>query len=226
MKHLKIYISALLALVAGTGLVRADTPGKGQVQAMIVQGDVSLLDSSGKSTPLNRGDTFEDGNTVVCGPTGNTLLVFSNGATMKVTANGQMTVHQFDQAAFQSGDTGTYMRLSKDPSKSTTVLDLDNGTLAGQVKTLDVAAGSSFTIDTPAGSAGIRGTIVSFTVQRNAAGQVTGVISNCVKVAIRLPRTRLYNMSGIQMLMAQLLLLLLLRHLMFLPVARCKSASR
>jgi hypothetical protein len=52
--------------------------------------------------------------------------------------------------------------------------------LQGEVKKLNTGAGSKFTVDTPAGSAGIRGTIIDITIVRNAAGQVTGIIANCV----------------------------------------------
>jgi len=185
MKHLKIYVIALLSLVASPGMLHAQANAamsKGKVQAFIVQGDVQLVDASDptKTTPLKRGQTFEEGNIVKAGPGAQALLVFSNGATMKVLQNCQLAVDQFQQAKFDEAAEGTFLRLSKDPSKSTTSLDLRNGTLQGEVKQLNQAAGSTFTVNTPAGSAGIRGTIISMSVVRNAAGQVVGITCNCV----------------------------------------------
>ncbi|HVU38549.1 MAG TPA: hypothetical protein VHC95_09450, partial [Opitutales bacterium] len=80
---------------------------------------------------------------------------------------------------FDEAKEGTFIRLQRDPSQSITNLDLKNGTLQGEVKALNTAAGSQFTINTPAGSAGIRGTIVSISVIRDANGNITGVTANC-----------------------------------------------
>jgi hypothetical protein len=174
---------ALLSLVASPGLLHAQgntamAPGK--VQAFIVAGNVSLVAKDGTTTPLKRGQTFEEGNIVKAGPGSQALLVFSNGATMKVLENCQLSVDQFQQAKFDETAEGTFLRLSKDPSKSTTTLDLRNGTLQGEVKQINAAAGSTFTVNTPAGSAGIRGTIISMSVIRNSQGQVIGISCNCV----------------------------------------------
>jgi hypothetical protein len=183
MKHLKFYIVALLSLVASPGLVHAQDSSvlpPGKVQAFIVVGDVELVAADGTSAPLKRGQTFEEGNIVKAGAGAQALLVFSNGATMKVLQNCQLSVDEFKQAPFDDQAEGTFLRLSKDPSKSTTSLDLRNGTLQGEVKQLNQAAGSTFTVKTPAGSAGVRGTIISMSVVRNAAGQVIGITCNCV----------------------------------------------
>jgi hypothetical protein len=152
----------------------------GKVQAFIVQGDVQLVAKDGTAQPLARGKIFEEGSVVKAGPRGLALLVFSNGATIKVLQNCQLSIDQFQQAAFDEQAEGNFLRLSKDPSKSTTTLDLRNGTLQGEVKQLNQSAGSTFTVNTPAGSAGIRGTIISMTVVRNAAGQIVGIACNCV----------------------------------------------
>jgi hypothetical protein len=183
MKHLKFYVMALLSLMTTSGMLHAQgsaamSPGK--VQAFIVQGDVQLIAKDGTAAPLKRGQTFEEGNIVKAGPGSQALLVFSNGATMKVLENCQLSVDEFKQAKFDETAEGTFLRLSKDPSKSTTTLDLRNGTLQGEVKQLNQAAGSKFTVNTPAGSAGIRGTIVSMSVVRNAQGQVVGITCNCI----------------------------------------------
>jgi len=184
MKHLTFYVIALLSLIVSPGLLQAQTMSAGKVQAFIVQGNVQLVAKDGTASPLKRGQIFEEGNIVKAGPDGQALLVFSNGATMKVLANCQLSVDQFQQAPFDEQAEGTFLRLSKDPSKSTTTLDLRNGTLQGEVKQLNQAAGSKFTVNTPAGSAGIRGTIISITVVRDANGNITGITCHCAVGAV------------------------------------------
>jgi hypothetical protein len=176
-------VCALMLLFVFPRILRAEesavmSPGK--VQAFIVQGDIQLVAKDGTSAPLKRGETFTEGSIVKAGAGAQALLVFSNGATMKVLQNCQLSVDEFKQAPFDEQAEGTFLRLSKDPSKSTTSLDLRNGTLQGEVKQLNQAAGSTFTVKTPAGSAGVRGTIISMSVVRNAAGQVIGITCNCI----------------------------------------------
>ncbi len=180
MKHLKIYLAALLAFLAFPHTSLAQTMANGKVQAVIVVGDVQLIAPDGTSSALKRGQTFEQGNKVQAGKGANALLVMSNGATLHVKAETTLDVASFQQAPFDEAAEGTFLRLTKDPSKSDTDLKLSSGSLQGEVKKLDTGAGSKFTVDTPAGSAGIRGTIIDITIVRNAAGQVTGIIATCV----------------------------------------------
>ncbi len=151
----------------------------GKVQALLVVGDVVEVDSTGNRKTISKGDNVSIGDTVIAGPNSGATLVFSNGATMRVRENSQLSVVNFQQAPFDEAKEGTFIRLQRDPSQSITNLDLKNGTLQGEVKALNTAAGSQFTINTPAGSAGIRGTIVSISVIRDANGNITGVTANC-----------------------------------------------
>src|SRR5262249_46080033 len=93
--------------------------------------------------------------------------------------NAQLHIDKFQQAPFDEQKEGSFIRLSRDPSQSDTELDLRNGTLQGEVKQLNTAEKSVFNVKTPAGSAGIRGTIVSLTVVRDAADNVASIIANC-----------------------------------------------
>ncbi len=165
-----------------TGLPAAAAPTSihGKILASIVAGDVELTPKSGMPHKLIRGEQFEEGAVLRAMPGGSALLVFSNGATIKITENAQLMVTRYQQEAFDEKTEGSFLRLNKDPGKSITQLDLRNGTLVGEVKQLNIARGSNFTVDTPAGSVGIRGTILSLSVIRNAAGQVTGIIANCM----------------------------------------------
>jgi hypothetical protein len=182
MKSFKLFIVAAFAVFACAGYAQAQsTSTVGQIKAFIVSGDVQVTDASGKDTPLSRGDLVAVGSTIKTGADGIVLLVFSNGSAMQIKANSKVGVTRYDQAAFdeQNGE-NTFLRLSKDPSKSTTEMNITKGTLAGQVKNLNLDQGSKFTVDTPAGSAGIRGTIPTFTVNTDpVTGLPTSVSIGC-----------------------------------------------
>ena len=57
------------------------------------------------------------------------------------------------------------MRLTRDPSKSTTLLKLHKGSWQGEVKKLNVAAGSTFIIDTPTGLIDLSKPLTSISVE-------------------------------------------------------------
>ncbi len=182
MKSFKLFVMAALAVFACTGFAQAqNTSTVGQIKAFIVTGAVQLTDKNGKDTPLSRGDTIAVGSTIKTGADGIVLLVFSNGSAMQIKANSNVQVSRYDQAAFdEQGGQNTFLRLSKDPSKSTTNMSITKGTLAGQVKNLNIDGGSKFVVDTPAGSAGIRGTIPTFTVNTDpVTGLPTSVTVGC-----------------------------------------------
>ncbi len=122
---------------------------KGQVQALIVVGDVQLVGPDGTATPLKRGETFQEGSKVVANKGANALLVFSNGTTIHVKAGTEMAVAMFRQAPYDQAAEGTFLRLTKDPSRSNVVLKVSGGMPQGEVKKLNVEAGSTFEVDTP-----------------------------------------------------------------------------
>jgi len=195
MKSFKFIIVALAAMYACTGLSLAQnsTSTVGQIKAFIVQGDVqSRVGRLGTLTPVSRGDLIPVGTTIETGADGSALIVFSNGSAMQIKPNSRVQVEAYSQTAFdEKGGDNTFLRLQGDPSKSTTQLKINKGTLVGQVKKLDLDADSSFTVDTPAGSAGIRGTIPSFTVTTDAAGNPTGVVMSCSEGSITFKPTPL-----------------------------------
>ncbi len=141
------------APVAGTTSWPADAPeAHGKISAYIVMGEVQLQTPEGTRHALVRGERFEEGSTLVVSPGGNALLVFSNGTTMKVTEGTELVVVKFRQAPYDEKSEGTFLRLSKDPSRSNVLLELRKGTLQGEVKKLNTEAGSSFMVLTPAGA--------------------------------------------------------------------------
>ncbi|WP_309386300.1 FecR family protein [Cerasicoccus frondis] len=138
----------------------------GVIKAFLVKGQVQLVNNAtGAVTPLKRGQEFSEGNTVVTGDNSTALLLFSNGASINVTPNSKFDVTTFEQASYDPA-LGSFLRLEKDPSLSTTNTSLGYGQIIGEVRKLDLDAGSSFTINTPVASAGIRGTV--WVVEYNA----------------------------------------------------------
>ncbi len=125
----------------------------GKITAYIVAGDVQITPKGGAQPhTLIRGEVFTEGTFIRTGPSANALLVFSNGATLKLLENTQVVITAYRQEPFDEQRLGTYLRLSQDPSKSTLQLDLRAGIIQGEAKQLNTAAGSMVSIDTPNGS--------------------------------------------------------------------------
>jgi hypothetical protein len=130
---------------------------KGRIIAARVEGHVEAIpNDGGASRVLHDGDVISDGNTVVTSPGANVILVFSNGATLNVAADSSLNIEQFIQDPFASDL--KVSDLKEEPGTSTTKLSLAKGELVGKVVHLNVDKGSEFTVQTPVGAAGIRGT--------------------------------------------------------------------
>lgn len=125
-----------------------------------VVGDVSVTDvASTLKTRVAANSLVVDGQVVETGPNSSVVLVFSNGAVVNVKADSRLEVNQFLQNPF--GDNFRVRDAVHEPSVSTTRLFLRKGEVVSQVKKLNREAGSSFTVATPVGAAGIRGTAFS-----------------------------------------------------------------
>ena len=46
------------------------------------------------------GSSFQEGTTIISGADGNALVVFSNGASIKIVPNTELEIAKFEQAAF------------------------------------------------------------------------------------------------------------------------------
>src|SRR5271165_2022977 len=165
-------ILCIIALGVMSGLATAgaqpSTPAsarvKGQIVAARVQGQVTALS---KATLDNRllhdGDAVSDQTTIVTGPGASVILVFSNGATVDLGANSKLNISDFEQDPF-SGDVNA-ADLRQEPGTSATKLNLTKGELTARVAHLNLDKGSEFTIQTPVGAAGIRGTFLKVILQ-------------------------------------------------------------
>jgi hypothetical protein len=144
----------------------------GSIKAVNVRGTVkkvSLIDNT--ETPLQNGDVLIQENAIVTGPgDSSAILVFSNGSTVKVGNESRLEIKEFMMDPLQ-GDVPNVAALTNEPTVSRTQLRLEFGEMIGNVKTLNRAAGSVFSVGTPAGAAGIRGTTFRIVYRPTGDGQ-------------------------------------------------------
>ena len=159
----KILCMILLGLFAGLAPAEAQpapaAPSrvKGQIIAARVEGGVTAVSKvDGSTRALHDGDQFSDQTQVVTAEGATVILVFSNGATVDLAGNSTLDIEKFEQDPFASDLKVSDMKA--EPGTSVTRLNLAKGELVGKVAHLNVDKGSEFTVNTPVGAAGIRGT--------------------------------------------------------------------
>ncbi len=162
---------SLLPLFLGIFFLAAPAWGQsGSVKALRVVGTVQLVeDATGSAEALERGRIFGEGYTVITEAESNALLVFSNGATLRVAAESSISVNELIQETF-SPELGSYQTLREEPTASESRLHLNYGEVTGQAR---LHEDSRFDVATNVGVAGIRGTRfqVSFTSEIDDDGR-------------------------------------------------------
>jgi len=153
---MKTILKSLILLLAMAGVLSAGTVEKPTVQVYLVKGEVTLIElASGDKRPLQRGDLIGEGYAVETAADSSTLLLFSNGSSINVTPESFVNIAEFTQKPFEMS-VRNYALLGEDPSPSQTTLELHYGKVVGNVRKLN--AESKYVINSPTGSAGIRGT--------------------------------------------------------------------
>ena len=141
----------------------------GQILATRVRGNVSVTDTlTGVTSALHDGDKLTEKHTVTTSKTGAVILIFSNGATVSVTEDSVLSIEEFQQDPF-SGPVKV-SDLKNEPTTSITKLNMTRGDLVGKVVHLNIDGGSEFTVVTPVGAAGIRGTTFEITFRPDGNG--------------------------------------------------------
>jgi len=130
-------------------------------KVLSVSGTVTSYTEGGAETPLQAGAILTQGASICTKPSSQAELVFSNGSELTVMENSRLTLAELSQEAF--GGTKSYEQLQADPSRSQTLLKLNYGKTSGHVKKL--SDGSQFLVESPLGTAAIRGT--NFTIALN-----------------------------------------------------------
>lgn len=158
----KILCVIALGLLVGWGDLRAQAPAgdakiKGRIIAARVEGTVTVVSKSGgESRVLHEKDTLTDGTRVITAPGASVILIFSNGASVNVAPDSTLDIDEFEQDPFASDV--KVAELRQEPTTSVTKLSIAKGELVGKVVHLNIDKGSEFTVQTPVGAAGIRGT--------------------------------------------------------------------
>ena len=156
----------------------ADDSEQVQPEATIIvsaEGSVGVTNiRTGKALPASRivaGTSLPDGHSIKTGEGGKVVCLLSNGTIFNVSPQSEMVISQFTQEPFEATD-DKISDLETEPSVSEVKLKLNYGNLVTDVKKLN--QGSSFNIESPLGSAGIRGTTVNTVAIPDGNGGFTG----------------------------------------------------
>jgi hypothetical protein len=177
----KILCFIVLGFFGGLASVSAQTTPtaaarvKGQIVAAKVEGHVEAISKAdGQRRILHDGDKVTDQTEIVTAPGGDVILVFSNGATVDVAADSTLDIEQFEQDPFANDV--KVSELKAEPGTSSTRLNLTKGELVGKVVHLNIDQGSDFTVQTPVGAAGIRGTTFQIKFRPGPDGKAIFVV--------------------------------------------------
>ena len=149
----------------------------GQIQAASVEGQVLKLVNSAPAVPVKDGDQLTESDTITTGANSGVVLVFMNGSSVKLGADSRLAIDEFkmDPLAEDVKMADLKDRKKGEPSISRTNLNLVYGDMVGDVKHLNKS--SSYSIKTPAGAAGIRGTIYRIVFRPDANGKAFFTVS-------------------------------------------------
>lgn len=125
----------------------------GIVLAATVAGTVTMT-VDGITTELTVDAKVPETAKVVTGADSRAVLVFSNGSLAELGPDTELVLERFLQEPF--GMTIRIKDLEEEPSVSQTTLVLSRGEVTAKVKKLRFARGSSFTVRSPVGAAGLR----------------------------------------------------------------------
>jgi hypothetical protein len=174
----RILCAVLLGVAIGLSAGDAQpAPGgqtkvKGQIVAARVLGQVTLIEGpTAAPVVLKDGDRVSDASTIVTGPGASVILVFSNGATVDLAGDTRLKISEFIQDPFSADLRAS--DIKQETGTSVTRLYLTRGELVGRVAHLNVDQGSEFTVKTPVGAAGIRGTFFRHAFRPNGNHQAS-----------------------------------------------------
>ena len=179
--HLKLstWLSLIALLALFTSGVWAQTPADSDpnkpATASQIPGTIRVARKSGTVRAknnataavqdLNVGMNLKEGVTVTTGVASSVVLLFSNGASVSLESDSELNIERYLQDPFPD-NVATFepANSTEEPSMSTTHVKLNKGELIGKVLPLKKALKGSnapeskFTVTTPVGAAGIRGT--------------------------------------------------------------------
>jgi hypothetical protein len=157
-----------LALTTTTALqAQATLPGR--IVLARVTPDVTVTNkATGEAKAAVNAMEIAQNYTVTTGKTGSVVLVFSNGATINLKQDSVLDIEQYLQDPLETAFEPE--KATNEPTVSNTKLNLTRGELVGNVKKLNKAKNSSFSVQTPVGAAGIRGTTFRIVYRPSGTG--------------------------------------------------------
>lgn len=155
-------ISASLFLVTSGARAQEGKMVAGFIRAVKVEGTAwQVLQGSGQQERLKEGDFLRQGNAIRTADNGRVILLFQNGSTINLQPRTTFSIDKFMLDPFDA-DQVDYRNISAEPSRSVTKISVNQGTITAKVAKLKRS--SDYVIDTPLGTAGIRGTVVTVSV--------------------------------------------------------------
>ena len=144
---------------------------KGSVIVIQTKGLVEAISPTGSKLkePVVRGSVLPEGYSIKTNLFSESVLLFSNGTTATIQENSVFKLIAFEQAPFEAQNQ-SFGQLENEPSTSTVSIEMEIGSLIVQTKKLN--KNSSFSIQTPSGTAGIRGTQFQLAFSPNTGMQL------------------------------------------------------
>lgn len=175
--QLRLLSWLFLAAIFSAFALRAQAPATagyapGTVIVAKVTGKVMMTAGAAAPAELRVDMAIPQNAKIVTPLDGSVVLVFSNGTTTQLGPDTEFVLEEFLQRPFPS--TIKVSELVDEPSTSKTKLLLNKGEIVGNVKKLKHTQGSSFTVQTPVGAAGIRGTTFKIVFRPQTTGQAFG----------------------------------------------------
>jgi hypothetical protein len=130
---------------------------KGSVIVIQTKGLVEAISPNGTKLkePVVRGSVLPEGYSIKTNLFSESVLLLSNGTTATIQENSVFKLIEFKQKPFDTQNQ-SFGQLENEPSTSQVSIEMEIGSLVVQTKKLNKT--SSFSIRTPTGTAGIRGT--------------------------------------------------------------------
>lgn len=168
--------TALLFVTRASAQQASSARVAGHIVAAKVTGRVTATNLTDKtSRDLKNNDILFQNYVVATGAGASVILVFSNGATLNIGSESVLSIDEYLQDPLDKEV--ALADLKEEPSSSITKLNLSRGELVGNVKHLHEDKGSSFTVNTPVGAAGIRGTTFRIVFRPDSTGRVFFTLS-------------------------------------------------
>lgn len=146
----------------------------GQIKAAKIEGEVLKLNKDGTSTQIRDNEALTESDVLTTGKGSSVVLVFMNGSSIKLGAESRLAIDEFKMDPLAENITLS-PTMAGEPTVSKTALNLSYGELVGDVKKLNKS--SSYSIKTPVGAAGIRGTLFRIVFRPSADGKAFFTVS-------------------------------------------------